>query len=207
MLPNIPPSLARYAPLITCSSCAYAKQRLRPHKLTPHSDPTGFSLSSDMCGPIAPPFRQGNKYILTVLDTNTRYLITEFLPNRARTPQRLDYILTAIKTQTGHQPRVLRTDNAFEYISSTAIQTCKGHNTSHSPTIPYTPQEDSFSERINSALLNAARSDLHHSGLRQHHWEDAVRDGTFKYNHTMHHGTDTLPATEWHNATRHIPRF
>ena len=103
LLPNIQPSLARYTPRITCSSCAHAKQRLRPHKPTPHSYPTGVSLSSYISGPIAPPSRQGNKYILTVLDINTQYLIIDFQPNRAQTPQRLDYILTAIKTQTGHQ--------------------------------------------------------------------------------------------------------
>ena len=207
LLPNIPPSLARYAPRITCSSCAHAKQRLRPQKPTARHYPTGFSLSSDICGPIAPPSRQRNKYILTFIDTKTRYLITDFLPNRVQTPQRLDYILNAIKNQTGRQSRIIRTDNALEYLSATAIQTYTKHNTSHSPTIPYTPQENSLVERINSTLLNAARAALHHSELPQHHWEDAVRDATFKYNHTMHHGTHALRAAEWNNSVPHILQF
>ena len=155
MLPNRPPSLVLYAPRITCSSGAHAKQRLRPHKPTPHNYPLASHSAGTYVDQLLPSV-QSNKYILAVLDTNTRYLITDFLPNRAQTPQRLDYILTAIKNQTGHQPRILRTDNALEYLSAMAIQTYTEDNTSYSPIIPYTPQEHSFAERINSTLLNAA---------------------------------------------------
>ena len=154
-----------------------------------------------------PTSRQGNKDVLTVLDTTRRYLITDFMPARAQTPQRLDYILTTIKENTGHSPRVIRTDNALEYMSETVIQTYYNQRTRHSTTIPYTPQGISLAERINRTLLNAARAALHHSGLSHHHWEDALRDATFKYNHTMHHGTKEIPTTEWHNAAPAIPQF
>ena len=48
---------------------------------------------------------------------------------------------------------------------------------------------------------------LHHSSLQQSHWEDAVRDAAFKYNHIYHHSVGNVPITLWQHARPHVPQF
>ncbi|CDF34776.1 unnamed protein product [Chondrus crispus] len=195
LLPNLPPTLRQRPPRITCSSCAAAKQQPAPHYPKTHNYRVGAAFSSDICGPFNPTSRQGNKYILTVIDTRSRYLIVDFLQSRAETPHRLDVILTALKKRKGCKPRLFHTDNAKEYVSDSANAVYRSHNVMHSTTVPHTPQQNGIAERINSTLMNSARAAPHHSSLPKTHWEDAVRDAAFKYNNILHHGINTLPYT------------
>ena len=55
--------------------------------------------------------------------------------------------------------------------------------------------------------MNAARAALHHSSLHISHWEDAVRDATFKYNHIFHTSTGSLPTTLWHGRPPNVPQY
>ena len=193
-LPNLPPTLRqRPTPQITCSSCAAAKQQPALHQTTTHRYRVGEALGSDICGSFNPPSRQGNKYILTVFDTGSRYLIVDFLKPRADTPHRLDRILTALKQRNGCKPRLIHTENAKEYISEHANTMYPSHNVMQSTKVPHTPQQNLIAERIN-ALMNSARAALHHSGLPKTHWEDAVRDTALKYNNIT---PPTTCRTQW----------
>ena len=206
LLPNLPPTLRSRPLRITCSSCAAARQQpASPHPTT-HRYRVAAAFSSDICGPFNPPSRQGNKYILTVIDMRSRYLIVDFLESRAETPHRLDKILTALKRRNGCKPQLIHTDNAKEYISDYANTMYRSHSVMHSTTVPHTPQQNGIAERINGTLMNSARAALHHSGLPKTHWEDAVRDAAFKYNNNLHHAINALPNTTWSNAAPKVPQ-
>lgn len=168
---------------------------------------SGQALSSDICGPISPASRQGNRYILTVVDTHSRFLIVEFLPTRQATPHRLYGILEYISHNSNTHPQSLHTENAKKYLSRESRHVYTKHGTSHTTTTPHTPQENSFAKRINSIIMNATRAALLHSSLHITHWEDAVRDAVFKYNHILHSSTGSLPTTLWHGPTPTVPKY
>ena len=78
MIPNLPPSLAQPPPKITCTSCAAAKLHPAKHSRTAHGYRTGEEFSSDICSTFPTASRQRNKYFMTVIDTQSRYLIIDF---------------------------------------------------------------------------------------------------------------------------------
>ena len=144
LVPNLPASLTKTPPRITYPSCAAAKLKPAPHKRAPHSYDTVEAMRSDICGPITPASRQGNRYILTVIDTNSRILIVDFLPTRQATPHRLDNILQHIKHSQHRTPRPLHTNNAKEYLSLDFKHVFNKHGTSHTTTTPYTPRRTEY---------------------------------------------------------------
>ena len=171
LLPNIPPTLRQRPPSITCSSCAAAKQQPAPHYPKIHKYQVGAAFSSDICGPFNPTSRQGNKYILTVIDTRSRYLIVDFLQSRAETPHRLDVILTALKPETGAN-RHCSTQTMRKNMYQTAPTLSTGLTMSCTAQQSHTPQQNEIAKRINSTLMNPARAALYHSSLPNTHWEE-----------------------------------
>ena len=117
---------------------------------------------------------------MTVIDTNSRCLIRTFLKTRDETPDHIDNILKHITKSKMHTPRVVHTDNAKEYLSCTSQYIYNDNNVTHTTTVPYSPQENGIAEIVNRTILNAARSALHHVGLPNEYWEDAVKDAAFK---------------------------
>lgn len=194
----LPSILKQNPPPITCSDCQQSKMRPKPHQRTTRNYEVAQSISSDIRGPISPMSTQGNRYFVTFLDTHSRYLTVFFLPNRKQIPEFTSKMTQMVKKKHGHRPQLLRTDNAKEYQSSTMNNLLNHHGIVYSSTIPYSPQQNSLAERINSTLVAAARSNLSHSNLPDTYWEQAIRDAVFKYNITMHTTTKQLPYTMWH---------
>ena len=149
LLPHLPPELRQTPPKITCSSCAHAKQRPKPHKRRQHNYAVAVAMSSDICGPISPPSRQGNKYFMTLIDTKSRYLIVDFMPNRQGVDLRMKNIISKIRSTHHNAAKNLTTDNAKEYLSKAATTIYSIMRINHSTSLPYTPQQNGIAERIN----------------------------------------------------------
>ena len=167
-------------------------------------------MSSDICGPISPPSRQGNKYFMTLIDTKSRYLIVDFMPNRQGVDLRMKNIISKIRSTHHNAAKNLTADNAKEYLSKAATTLYSNMGINHSTSLPYPPQQNGIAERINATLITAARAALHHSKLPLTFWEDAVRGAAFKYNCTRHSATKQVPFTEWFGtppAMKHVYIF
>ena len=207
LLPNLPKSLALPPPKTTCTSCAAAKLHPARHSRTTHKYLTGEALSSDICGPFPTASTNGNRYFMTVIDTNSRYFIITFMKTRDQATDQLDNVLSHLTTGPYPKPSMINTDNAKEYLSHTTKDMYNTHGVRHSTTVPYSPQGNGIAERVNRTIMNAARAFLHHSGLPEHHWEDAIKDAAFKYSHTLHLGTGQIPSTLWHAHKPNITKY
>lgn len=60
--------------------------------------------------------------------------------------------------QTGRSPRIFYADNAAEYISAPVRQLMTTSEGELRTTIPYNPEENGISERVNRTLLEGVRS-------------------------------------------------
>lgn len=76
----------------------------------------------------------------------------------------------------------LRSDNGSEYYGNDSIQFCARKGIQMVATVPYTPQQNGVSERINRTLLDKARTMLHESNPPKELWGEAVYAATYLTN-------------------------
>lgn len=84
--------------VITCIVCAGAKAAATQYYGTyDHSPPPGHSISANIIGPIAPPFKEGYKYLLTILNAATRKALTVPYQAKSDSPKLLQGTIKLIQ--------------------------------------------------------------------------------------------------------------
>ena len=76
----------------------------------------------------------------------------------------------------------LRSDNEGEYESREFTEYCKSKGIKKDDTIPYTPQQNGVSERMNRTIMETTRSMLHHAELPLSFWAEAVSTAVYLRN-------------------------
>ena len=144
-------------------------------------------LAMDFHGPITPTSRRGNKYIISLTDILSKFVITKAV--RDCTTDTAAQFLQAVICQYG-TPKSLLTDNGTHFTSTMMNQLLQRLGITHLFSTPYHPQTNGQIERFNStldakiaALSNQSRSD----------WDDQLPFVTFNYNSTLHSTTKTIP--------------
>lgn len=142
----------------------------------------------DHTGPY-PTSEKGNKYLLTIVDSFSKY--TVFLPARntaARTTVRL--LKTGLFSYFGF-PKYLVTDNVPGFRSKEMTQMCLEFGITQITTAPYHPQSN-ISERVNRNLKTALR--LYHN---QNHtkWDSLIHLFQISFNSAVHESTKLSPAS------------
>jgi transposase InsO family protein len=76
---------------------------------------------------------------------------------------------------TGTKVNIVQSDNGGEFTSNYFRQQlqCKGIRLQ--TTIPYTPEQNGVAERVNSTLVDRARTILIHAGLKTEYWQFVMR--------------------------------
>ena len=82
--------------------------------------------------------------------------------------------MNQIKNQFGQVIKILRSDNAKEYFSSTFSNILSSHGILHQSTCPHTPQQNGITKRKNKYLVEIARTILLRANVPVHHWGDAI---------------------------------
>jgi len=77
--------------------------------------------------------------------------------------------LNEIKNQFGQVIKILRSDNAKEYFSSTFSNVLSSHGILHQFTCPHTPQQNGIVERKNRHLVETAHTLLLSVNVLVHH--------------------------------------
>ena len=86
---------------------------------------------------------------------------------------------TGNKIQELRTVKRIRSDNGGEYTSKAFEEYCKGKGIKHEFTIPYSPQQNGVSERMNRTILDMARSMIHQSKLGLKFWAEAVATAVY----------------------------
>ncbi|GJW06180.1 integrase, catalytic region, zinc finger, CCHC-type containing protein [Tanacetum coccineum] len=103
------------------SACEKGKRKKasHPHKLVPSDHSKLELLHLDLCGPMRVASINGKRYILVIVDDNSRYIWVYFLHSKDETPEIIKKFIT--QAQLNYKAKVckIRTDNGTEFKNVT----------------------------------------------------------------------------------------
>jgi transposase InsO family protein len=131
-------------------------------------------VHSDVCGPMRYQSLGGASYFVTFIDDATR----KVWAYPTRTKDRVFTIfrewLVMVENQTDRKLKSLRSDNGGEYKSDKFVQFCRERGIRREFTAPHSPEQNGVTERMNRTIHERIVSMLHHSGLSDGFWAEAL---------------------------------
>jgi transposase InsO family protein len=176
----------------SCILCAQYNPRRQktPGKLRSIKPPEGVwqLVAMDFHGPINPTSQRGNKYIISLTDVLSKFIIAKAVrDNSAQTAVR--FLKEDVISKFG-TPRCILTDNGTHFTSSLTNELIKQMGATHLYSTPYHPETNGQIERYNSTM-DAKIAVL--SNKRKTNWDDQLPFVTFNYNTSIHSSTKQIP--------------
>jgi hypothetical protein len=158
-----------------CEHCQYNKQVANPHPTSVLRESSLLDLvHSDICGPMPHQSLCGASYFLTFIDDATR----KVWAYPTRTKDRVFTIfkdwLAMVENQMDRKLKCLRFNNGGEYKSDEFIQFCRERGIRREFTAAYSPEQNGVAKRMNRTIQEWIVSMLHHSGLSEGFWAEAL---------------------------------
>lgn len=159
---------------VECTSCDLAKMHRQPFPGTfPRATTKLKVIHMDLCGPITPTSRGGNKYFLKIVDGYSKYRFLFTMERKSQTFELVQQFLKLAETQSGECVKFVVSNNGGEFISKTLEELFKNKGIAHLRSAPYTPQQNPFAERGNRITIEKARAMLIDCGLPLIWWGEA----------------------------------
>ncbi|CAF1263224.1 unnamed protein product [Rotaria sordida] len=176
----------------SCITCAQYNPRRKkaPGKLRPIKPPEGVwqLVAMDFHGPITSTSQRGNKYIISLTDVLSKFVVTKAVrDNTAQTAVR--FLKEDIISKFG-TPRCILTDNGTHFTSTLMNELIKQIGATHLYSTPYHPHTNGQVERYNSTM-DAKIAAL--SNLKKTDWDDQLPFVTSNYNASIHSSTKQIP--------------
>ncbi|CAF3126930.1 unnamed protein product [Rotaria sp. Silwood2] len=165
-------------------------RRKPPGTLQPIKPPEGIwqLLTMDFHGPITPTTKQGNRYIISLTDVMSKFVIAKAV--RDATATTAAHFLTEEVILKYGTPKCILTDNGTHFTAEMMNQLFKKLGIVHLYSTPYHPMTNGQVERYNAtmdskiaALSNEKRTD----------WDQQLPFVTFNYNTTIHTTSGFIP--------------
>ncbi len=134
---------------------------------------------SDVCGPMSTPSLSGALYFVMFIDDYSWWCHTYVMKNKFEVLERFKEYQAKVENEFDTKIKCLRTDNGGEYTSKAFEDFLKSKGIKHELTVPYTPQQNGVSERMNRTLQDMARTQLAHAKLPRIFWAKAVNTATY----------------------------
>ena len=150
-------------------------------------------VHSDVCGPMATDSLGGKRYFVTFIDDYSCCCAVYFMKHRSEVLAKFKEFEALTTNDCGLKIAALRTDNGGEYISIEFKEYLKLRGIRHELTVPYTPEQNGVMERLNHALMEAARSMISHARLNSNYWGEAVGTAAYVRNCTTTTATNKTP--------------
>ncbi|CAH9083140.1 unnamed protein product [Cuscuta epithymum] len=169
---------------IQCESCEFAKHHrtsLSP-RLNKRANAPFDLVHTDVWGACLVVSKPGFKYFVTFVDDYSRMTWVYFMKRRSELFTHFSAFCVEIKTQFNVLVRVLRGDNAQEYLSAPFKSFMLQHGIIHQTSCVDTPPQNGVAERKNRHLLETARALLFQMNVPKQFWADAVSTSCFLIN-------------------------
>ncbi|KAI3816126.1 hypothetical protein L1987_15816 [Smallanthus sonchifolius] len=155
-----------FSPVEHCLSCSKGKQHKSTHKpkTTNSIDSPLQLLHMDLFGPMSVMSHERKSYCLVVADDFSRFTWVFFQAKKDETPETLKIYLLQIKNMFNLSVKTIRSDHGTEFKNAIL---------------------DSFSERRNRTLIEAARTMIVDSKLPVTFWAEAVNTLCFVQNRVL----------------------
>src|SRR5215213_6979714 len=134
-----------------CTSCALSKSTKQVSKITERRVPKPLDrMYFDLSEKQIVKTKDDAQYYVTLIDEKTRYVWIRLLKLKFDTSKALESMIREAERQTERKLKVLRTDNAREYI---AIDVFLDHEEAvHERSPAYSHESNELSERLNRML-------------------------------------------------------
>jgi len=191
-----------------CEICIKAKQtRLPFSEERKRANRPLQIIHTDICGPIEPPTWDGKKYLMTILDDYTHFIVVKLLSTKGEAFECLkEYILEA-EAEKNLKVSKIRCDNGGEYVSHQLKSWCKNRGIGLDYTIPHTPQHNGKAERLNRTIIEKVRTLLFDNDVEKVFWGEAARTAAYILNRSPTEAVKTTPAEEWTNTKPDVSRI
>jgi transposase InsO family protein len=169
----------------TCVPCIQGKLTKRP--FTPSKRETSCKLEvihSDLCGPMSTHSFGGALYLLTFTDNFSRKTFGYLLKSKSEVFMKFIDFKNLVENQTGLKIKALRSDGGGEYVNQQMSNFLKVNGIIHQISIPYNPQQNGLSERVNRTVVEKARTMLQDAGMSRAYWGEAVSTAIYLKNHS-----------------------
>lgn len=169
-----------------CEGCALGKQSRAPiHRDKPTFRAEGLLdfVSSDVMGPVSPSLN-GATSASTFTDNHSRRTVAAFMKKKSETLEKYQQFEAEATNAVGRHIKILRSDQGGEYTSKAFSKHCGSKGTIHQFTAPYTPEQNSISERRGRTLMEMARCMLKQAKLPDSFWAEAFATANYINNRT-----------------------
>jgi len=188
-----------------CIACVEAKSHEVPYgSMTKKFTEPGELTHMDLWGKYDVTSIHGNTYYLLMVDDASRHITVEFLKAKseaiARIKNYIAYLTTRDKT-----PCALQMDRGTEFVNEELQTWCNSQGIKFQLTTPYSPSQNSVTERMNCTLVELAQVMLAASVLPEFLWEPAVTHAAYvrnlAYTRFLLHAT---PYQIWHRRKPNV---
>ncbi|KAL0319366.1 UNVERIFIED_CONTAM: Retrovirus-related Pol polyprotein from transposon RE2 [Sesamum angustifolium] len=170
------PTLQKLLPIdsarLECESCELGKHHRAsfPPRVEKRSSSPFTLVHSDIWGPCRFESLRGFRYFITFVDDYSRMTWVYLLKDRSQVPTIITSFYNEIYTQFSVNIRILRTDNALEFVQKSVSDFCNSKGILHQTSCPYTSQQNGVAERKHRHLLDVARTIMTHMHVPKSYW-------------------------------------
>ena len=156
-------------------------------------------MSMDLVGPLTET-KNGNKYVLTVMDYFTRW--PEAIPiKNAKAETVAQHYLDLVITRYGC-PRIILTDLGSQFTSDLFDYVNKVLKTQHRTTTPYHPQTNGVIEKFHYSLVNSIK---YVCSTRENDWDEFINMSLFVFRTTKNKTLEMTPFEAMHGFKASLP--
>ena len=188
----------------SCLECAQNNHRRikPPGKLKPIPPPEGIwkLLSMDFHGPITPTTLRGNRYIISITDILSKFVIAKAVRDCSATTA-TNFLINEVIMKYG-TPTCILTDNGTHFTAQMMNNLFQSLGTTHLYTTVYHPQTNGQIERFN-ATMDGKIATL--CNERRTNWDEVLPFVTFNYNTSIHATTQQTPFEMMHGRQATLP--
>ena len=184
--------------LNSCLPCAQNNHHRQkpPGKLKPIPPPDGIwkLLSMDFHGPIIPTSTRGNKYIISLTDVLSKFVITKAVRDCTATTA-VKFLINDVILKYG-TPTCILTDNGTHFTAQLMNNLFQQLGVTHLYSTVYHPQTNGQIERFNATMDGKIAALCNE---RRTNWDEMLRFVTFNYNTSLHatNQTNTIRNDAW----------
>ena len=139
-------------------------------------------LHCNVWGPSRIPSISGHRYYSVFVDDYTCVSWVYLLCDCSEVVTTVTHFITKVVTQYSAMPKILRTDNALEFVQTSLRTFCADCGIIHQTTCPHTSQQNGIAEQKHHQLLGITRTLLIEMHVPSYLWSDALMTMTYLQN-------------------------
>lgn len=170
-----------------CESCVLGKQARTsfPKNKDTRSSRILELIHTDLCGPMPTTAHDDSRYFVSFMDDYSRASSIYFLKRKSDVFEKFKEYQAMAEAFHGVKIARLRADNGGEYILNEFKNYCKINGIQLTFTVPYNPEMNGVSERLNRTLQDKATTMLLASNLKHVFWNEAILTANYLKNRSI----------------------